>query len=321
MRKLLNGLYLLLFLYTITLISCQKTSDDPADALAIFNLVGADSACKATLVSGKFLTGQIMSTSEKLQVPIYISKKGKWSFSTDTINGFSFAANGEFTDTGYHMITLNASGIPSSPGTIFFSVTTGATKQMIPVSILKDNITVETVPQVSYAYATIDGVQHYVQSPVKGPDNAPHAIGGDDTVSLGSFVNSNINPIPAGSGALSIQKQFLYRYRSSTQADFKNFFQPGSYPFTVKLCGRPTDGMILFWSDSTGEPWTTLNEIGGQPDGYFAITGVEDGFDSSGIYFVKVRSRFKCRLYGLRSGRTRDLTDGEAVSYFKYQQL
>ena len=284
--------------------------------MAVFNLLAGDSACGATILNGNFFEGKQLSAGQNLQVPVYIFKAGKWSFSTDTLNGFSFAGSGEFTDTGRHLITLTASGIPTATGTIFFSAATGSTKQLISVSVLKENITLETVPSKSYFQATIAGVKYYIVSPIVGPDNVPSSRGGVDTVSFGSAVSPMIYPNPPGTGTITQQKGYLYGFSTSTETDFKNFFQPGSYPYSAKICGQALPGMIIFWNDSDSQGWTTLKEFADQSGSHFTITGIEDGHDSKGIYFVKVRSRFKCRLYGIRTTQMIELTDGEMVSYY-----
>lgn len=312
----MTRLLLIFFFSNILLSSCEKgTLEDPS---AVFNLLAVDS-CSPAIASGVFRQGEILSAAQNFQLPVHISKIGKWSISTDTVNGFSFKAHGEFTDTGRQVISLNASGIPSSPGNYSFSVTIGSIKRTIGVSILKDSFIPELVPQKSYLSATVNGTKYFVESAFPGPDDVPYGYGGaGDSVSFGSHVGQGNGMIPPGPITVSYQKEFLHNFSSSTKADFKNFFAPGSYPFSVKICpSRVTEGIILFIGDSTRQPWTTLAPPGALPNSYFTITGMEDGHDQGGMYFVKVRARFKCRLYAVRSTATMELTDGEVVSYFK----
>jgi hypothetical protein len=312
----MTRLLLIFFISNLLLSSCDKgTLEDP---VALFSLIEGDS-CSPILASGVFRQGQIPSAEQNLQLPIHISKIGKWSISTDTVNGFSFTARGEFTDTGRQIISLNASGIPSLPGNYSFSVTLGSIKQTIGVSILKDGVTPEFVPENSYVSATLNGTKYYAKSAYWGPDDVPYTSGGNgDTASVGSHVGQGSLTVPTGPITVSLQKDFLYNFLSITEPDFKKFFTPGSYPFSVKICpSRVSEGVILFLGDSTRQPWTSLAPPGAQPNSYFTITGIEDGHDQNGMYFVKVRSRFKCRLYALLSTATMELTDGEMVSYFK----
>lgn len=309
-------LSVILFFSAILLSSCEKETLE--DTSAVFSLLEVDS-CSPIRGSLVVRQGDVLSTVQNFQLPVHISKIGKWSISTDTVNGFSFKSEGEFTDTGRQNISLQASGIPSSPGNYSFSIAAGSIRQTIGVSIVKDSFTPELVPQKSYLSATVNGIKYFVESAFPGPDGVPYGYGGTgDSKSFDSHVGQGNGTIPPGPITVSYQKDFLHNFSSSTKADFKNFFAPGSYPFSVKICpSRVSEGIILFIGDSTRQPWTTLAPPGKLPDSYFTITGIEDGHDQNGLYFVKVRARFKCRLYAVRSTATMELTDGEVVSYFK----
>jgi hypothetical protein len=114
-----------------------------------------------------------------------------------------------------------------------------------------------------------------------------------------------------------LQKGFLSDYSTITEADFKNFFKPGAYPFSTKCGNNISSGIILLWADANRQGWRTITDFADQTGSFFTIVGVEDGHDSKGIYFVKVRARFSCKLYYPTTGEMVELTDGESVSYFK----
>ena len=308
---------LILCLFALIILGCQKEdSGDNADPFAVFNLAASDSACIAMTLNGNFLQGKQVTTNENLQIQVVISKPGKWSFSSDTLNGFSFSGNGNFTDTGKHLITLAASGIPASTGNYVFSMTKGSVKRSVSIAVVKSNVVIESVPLKSYFKGTIGGVEYYVEVPTVGPNDIPYGQGGGDTASFSSFVGPGIFPNPPGTGTISLQKGFLYHYNSSTEADFKNFFKPGAYPFSAKKCAGIFPGVILAWTDSNNEPWVTLKDMADQAGSSFTITGIEDGHDNKGHYFVKVISKFNCRLYNFRSSETKELKNGELVSFF-----
>ena len=75
--------------------------------------------------------------------------------------------------------------------------------------------------------------------------------------------------------------------------------------------------MIVHWNDSDNAGWSTIIEGTDQGGSSFTITGIEDGRDNKGIYFVKVKSKFNCKLYNVRTKEMKELKDGEAVTYFK----
>lgn len=323
MTKQTKSLLILLCVFCLLIASCEKgTSDEiipePSDSLAIFDLIASDSTCAITPIIGTFLEGKPLSGDQKIQIEVNISKTGKWSFSTDTINGFSFSGSGVFEDTGKHVITLTALGTPVTTGNINFSITRGSFKRTFSIAIVESNITIETPLSKCLFKATIGGVKIYVVPLNAGPDNIPYGGGGKDTASFSSFLGQDLHPYPAGTGAISLQKGYMYNFLTSTEADFKNFFKPGAYPFYTNLCSHFLfSGMILFWADSDDQTWTTFKEFQDQAGSSFTIVGIEDGHDNKGIYFVKVKSRFNCKLYNMRTGEIQELTDGELVSYFK----
>ncbi|HVG14569.1 MAG TPA: hypothetical protein VM935_06400 [Chitinophagaceae bacterium] len=44
---------------------------------------------------------------------------------------------------------------------------------------------------------------------------------------------------------------------------------------------------------------------------------MEEGHDKKQIYFVKVKFRFNCKLYNVRTREMRELKDGEGVTFLK----
>lgn len=320
--------FLLLCLYGLLIASCEKEASnkrvvlEPVDSSSVFNLVASDSACMITIVNGSFFNGSFfegkpLTRNQNIQIEVIISKAGKCSFSTDTLNGFSFAESGVFADTGKQLITLNARGTSVITGNFFFSLTKGSLKRFISIAVIKSDIFIETVPLKSYFKGTIGGVKYYVEAPTIGPDDIPYGRGGRDTVSFSSFLGPRTYPNPPGTGTISLQKGFMYNYSTSMEDDFKHFFQPGAYAFNANKCPNIFfPGIILFWNDSDNQGWGTQKVFGDQTGSSFTIVGIEDGHNNKGNYFVKVKSRFNCKLYNLRSGEMKELTDGELVSFF-----
>lgn len=323
MKKPIKNLLLLFCLSGFLIASCEKEASHkgvipkPAESYAVFNLVASDSACLITPINGSFLVGKPLTGNQNIQIEVVVSKVGKWSFSTDTLNGFSFAVSGIFADTGKQLITLNASGTPAITGNFFFSLTKGSLKRFIVIAVIESEISIEAVPLKSYFKGIIGGIKYYVEAPTIGPDNIPYGSSGRDTASFSSFLGPRIYPTPSGTGTISLQKGLMYNYPTSTETDFKNFFQPGAYAFYPNKCRSILfPGIILFWSDSNNEGWGTQKVFGDQTGSSFTIVGIEDGHDNKGHYFVKVKSRFNCKLYNLKSGEMIQLTDGELVSFF-----
>jgi hypothetical protein len=321
MSKRTCYLFTFLSVFLLLIVSCQKDVPvnliiEPKDSVAVFSLLSSDSACYPPVINGNFLEGKELTSNEYIQVEVNVSKAGKWIFATDTLNGFLFATGGMFTDTGKQVIKLNAFGTPSAAGNYFFSLTTGSLKRFFPISVLKNDVLIESVSLKSYFKANIGGVNYYTEAPTIGPDNIPYGGGGADTTFFSSYVSPGIFPNPPGTGTLTLQKGLMYHFLTSSEADFKRFFQPGFYPFAANRCNfYMYAGLTIFWSTSEGT-WSTLKTFADQKGSSFAITGIEDGHDSKGHYYVKVTSRFNCKLYKLGGNEVTELKEGEAVSFF-----
>ncbi len=317
MKKHINSFFIFL-LVCIVAAGCEKEiSGPPKELPPLFILPAPDVAGFHKVNNGEFLVGRSLTGNEIIEAQALVSRIGKWSFSTDTLNGFSFSGSGSFTDTGRQTISLKAGGIPVSAGNYRFAIKKDLLKTEFLISVYKTDIPVEAVPLKTYFKATIGGIPYYVEEPSVGPDNVVWASGGKDTVSFSGFVSPGITPNPPGTGTLSLQKNFIYNYAASTEADFKKFFAPGAYPLTVRYGNSISAGMILHWNDSDNTVWTTIIEGTDQSGSAFNITGIEDGRDNKGIYFVKVKSRFNCKLYNVRTKEMKELKDGESVTYFK----
>ena len=305
--------------YCLLFISCERDemyeTPQQVDSLAVFTLMSADSPCVVITSDSIFVKGKPLTSSQKIQFDIKVSKTGYWSLTTDTANDFFFSGKGNFIDTGRKTITLTASGTPIIAGTEYFSITAGNTRRSIAVPVIKTDIIEELVPLTSYFKAKIGGVDNYVEAPKQGPDDITYGRGGVDTVSFASFIN-NINQ--ATPGSVTIQKGMVYNYPNITEAEFKAFFKPGGYPFVLSRCTNIYfAGITIIWGQpQTNEIWHTANPTSDQRGSSFTIVGVEDGHNSKGNYFVKVKSTFNCRLYNIRTGEMKELTNGEMVSYF-----
>jgi hypothetical protein len=290
------------------------------DVTAKFSIASAGSDCADIKISGHFLDGITLTDNETMRLAVDVVTAGQWKLETDTLNGFYFAGSGNFSATGVQEIVLTGKGIPLSPGNYRFSITDTSAATFL-ISVLKHDITEETVGTRSYLKATIGGVNFNFSASLPNADDIPYGSGGsaEDVVSFASFLVGGTYPSIPGPGVISLQKNFIFNYSASTDADFKNFFKPGAYPYNCPgSCNfsEKTPGILLFWAETGGKFWSTRDGSGNQEGSSFTIVGIEDGHNNTGNYFVKVKSRFNCMLYTYETGESIALTDGEMVSYF-----
>jgi hypothetical protein len=71
---------------------------------------------------GQYVTGKKLGDSNFILAQLYITKKGSFGVTTDTVNGYSFYASGNFNDTGLVQLRLLASGSPRNSGTDLFTI-------------------------------------------------------------------------------------------------------------------------------------------------------------------------------------------------------
>ncbi|ULQ52007.1 hypothetical protein [Flavihumibacter fluvii] len=285
---------------------------------AVFNIAITETDCAAITLHGQYRQNIALTANETVSVEVDVIQAGQWAFSTTTVNGFSFSGSGNISNTGKQNIVLNGAGTPLSPGNYRFALTDTSAVTFL-ISVLKQDVAEEAVEQTSYFKATIGGVAYNFDAALPGPDDIPYGYGGGDTASFASFLVGGTYPSIPGPGVVSLQKNYLYNYYGSTEADFKNFFTPGAYAYVSPGSCNITDmtpGILLYWAETGGDVWGTRDGPGNQEGSSFTIVGIEDGHNTAGNYYVKVKTRFNCILYNLTNGESRALTNGEMVSYF-----
>jgi hypothetical protein len=90
---------------------------------ASFTFEGAPDICMHDTVIGSYITNVILDASNSVQINLNVTAVGNYTISTDTINGYYFAASGEFLSRGFQSVLLTASGTPAQNETDVFTVT------------------------------------------------------------------------------------------------------------------------------------------------------------------------------------------------------
>jgi len=167
-----------------------------------------------------------------------------------------------------------------------------------------------------YYKATIGSVNYYQDVTQTNNYIAGSGLGGVDDVDL----TAGIEPMSTtpGSTEFHVTKGILHNYLSLTNAQFKAFFKPGSYPNTSGPDYDPYqngDGIYIYWVDKQGKIWSTTDGSGDQTGSSFKIISVDD--DGDGVhYYIRVKMQFNCKLYKEGTGEMIQLTNGEMVGLF-----
>ncbi len=93
-------------------------------------------------------------------------------------------------------------------------------------------------------------------------------------------------------------------------ADFRNFFYIGSYPYTE----LNTNGIYVHWRDESGTTWGSDYGSADQTGSNFVIDQIKE-INGQIDYTLKVLAHFNCKLYD-GNGNSKTLTEGKFVGQF-----
>lgn len=96
---------------------------------------GPGNDCSLITIKGNYVVGKNLTDSNFLQVQVYVTSAGRYTITSDYINGYSFASSGNFKDTGLVFINLPATGKPTSIGTNLFNLRYDSSKCQVEVTV------------------------------------------------------------------------------------------------------------------------------------------------------------------------------------------
>jgi hypothetical protein len=271
------------------------------------------SNCSDAVITGTYQEGIALGIDAVLVVTVDVKKTGDWTYSTAVVNGFLFAGGGTFTATGAQMIILQAAGKPKAAVNSIFKLNIGGASCTVSVSVSPAGGGGGITDQFYYK-ATIDGT-NYTQSVTATNDYEPGSfIDGVDDVVFGGGITYGNPPLPAGKTGIRIDRAFMHHYTSATQAQFKAFFTPGDYSYSVLNNDLTDNGVKIYWTDTKGETWDSRDKTD-QIGSTFKIISAQEFIDLAGDYYLIVKVQFNCKLYNA-TGATKTATNGEAVVAF-----
>ena len=145
-------------------VSCQKEysieTDNPTPSLvADFTFAGTSGACAT--IAGYYATATTLTADNTVSIQVTVTKTGTYSVTTNTVNGYSFAATGSFTSTGTQTIILKGSGTPNAEGDdVFTPGSAGVAGCPFSITVSAPAPAVYTMPPANGACsnATVNGV-------------------------------------------------------------------------------------------------------------------------------------------------------------------
>ncbi|MBL7697777.1 MAG: hypothetical protein JNK79_06445 [Chitinophagaceae bacterium] len=301
-----------------TVFSCTKNTggggggEEEQESTAEFQFQVPEDPCLSGVLHGTFYAGAPMTENEYITINVNVTRPGTIFYSTESVNGFSFAISDTVEETGIQEVKLRGKGMPVEPGNNRFIVAAANSDIAYTIPVIQQAVQLEEVPSGIYMKGTLGGESFNIVFPGDEDDALSEKLNGD-SVLVSAFVHPGGAPAP-GYGSLTLQKQFLRGMQDATEEVFLAFFNPGSSNIAFDRCGKFSDGILVKWIDDEGKEWS-ISKDGEQEGSTFKIVGVEDGHRADGKYYVKVKAYLTCNLY--RSpGEKKKLDNAEIVSCF-----
>ena len=96
-----------------------------SSSVSVGTLGNSAGACSPGVVNGTYTQGVALTSTNNVVVQVNVVTPGTYSINTNTVNGVSFSATGNFTSTGNQSVTLNGTGTPVGAGSKSYTVSYG----------------------------------------------------------------------------------------------------------------------------------------------------------------------------------------------------
>lgn len=182
--KTINAVILALSVI-FSVISCQKEFTIEPLSPAKGSLKNDSTGdCLGNIVSGNYQVATGMSSSNTMSIQVNVTTPGSYLISTNSVNGYSFKAEGAFVTTGLNTVVLKANGIPVAAGIDDFTVSYDSTTCHTDVLVLPAVINSSAIFTLGGAGATCTGAT------VQGTYKAGTPLNSSNNVNIQVNVNT-----------------------------------------------------------------------------------------------------------------------------------
>ena len=240
---------------------------NPGGGNAASGTLGVSSgSCTPVTISGSFTQGVLLDPSNTVQVQVTVTTPGRFTISTNTVNGLTFSKSGSFPAVGIQSVILTGTGNPINSGTQNFTVSFGTS-----LCNLSINFNPGTPPTITdYFPLTLNSNWVYYTTSPSGLDSGMLKIIGYNPIFAGNTYNSfESNSLPP---AMPIDTSYFRKQGNDyfQFTDFSNYFG-----FT-----NPTLDEFIFLKDNVPQnsTWQSqtftgmISGITGSVSGYISMT-------------------------------------------------
>lgn len=97
-------------------------------APASYTVLGAPDDCSAHYTTAVLIEGKKLTVNDFITIEVIVAIPGDYKITTDTLNGVSFSASGNFNNAGPQSVKLAGIGTPDATGFFFFTVQSDSSK-------------------------------------------------------------------------------------------------------------------------------------------------------------------------------------------------
>jgi hypothetical protein len=248
-----NNIFILIFLLTglLVLYGCQEElTGDPVinnGNKAVFEFEHFGGSCLQPEIMGNYALGQPLDVNNSITLKVRVLKTGYYNISTNSINGYSFHASGNFSSTGNSSVLLPGTGTPVSPGINKFIITGDATSCDVEIPVTGNN----------------PNSDHF-------PLSANSSWNYDDQLSPGDTISRTVLDSVAMGGVYYKRLKETYRNGLSNiylfrkdGDDYLEYVSVDKYTSMVTLQPAIHDGIIFLKENlKTGQTWKSPEYMG-----------------------------------------------------------
>ena len=251
---------------------------------AVYTLGGAGANCTGFVLSGSYIAGITLTSSNKAIIDVDVSVIGGYNISSTTVNGINFSITGIFTMPGPQTVTLNGTGTPLFDLTSVFPVTGGSTTCSFSLTVSPTPASGYTldctgiVANGNYFVGTALGASNTIVLPVNVTSIGTYsisslpAVNGISFSKTGIFTSTGIQSVTIpGTGIPAAAGPFSYTITGAGNSCMVSITAVTGIPgiYHCKIDGVYTDFTDRAEAkiDDFGTPYLYLNGYTGPPNG------------------------------------------------------